>query len=100
MIRLSHVALYRSAHLEGRAVIASKQLCSSHYFHTALELRFLIEDSERPRGFYFMNLNRSRSDGLEGFTGMFTRGKVKSSARAGIQKVLEHSERSMELGPR
>ena len=30
----------------------------------------------------------------------FTRGKVKSSARAGIQKVLEHSERSMELGPR
>ena len=48
----------------------------------------------------FMNLNRSRSDGLEGFTGMFTRGKVKSSARAGIQKVLEHTESSMELGPR
>jgi len=28
------------------------------------------------------------------------RGRVKSSARAGIQKVLEHTERSMELGPR
>ena len=96
IVRLSHVTIYRPPDRDGQAVIASKQLYSSHYFHTALELRFLIEDAERPGGFYFMNLNRSRSDGLEGFKGLFTRGKVKSGARDGIQKVLEHTKRTLE----
>lgn len=95
-IRLSHVTIYSPPEQEDTAVIASKQLYSSHYFHTALELRFLLEDSNRPGGFYLMSLSRSRSDGLSGFKGRFTRGRVKSSARDGIETVLEFTKKTME----
>ncbi len=95
-VRLNHVTIYRPPNQEDRAVIASKQLYSSHYFHTALELRVLLEESDRPGGFYLMSLSRSRSDGLTGFTGRFVRGRVKARARDGIEAVLKYTKKTME----
>lgn len=101
IVRSNHVTLYRPPQQEDRAVIASKQLYCTHYFHTALELRFLIEDSRRPGGFYIMSLKRSRSDGLTGFTGRLIRGRVRKSARDGLEEVLTHTKKSMEaLNPK
>jgi hypothetical protein len=97
VVRLSHVTIYRPPGVKNSAAIASKQLYASHYFHTALELRLVLEDPARPgAGFYLLSLNRSRSDGLSGFTGTLIRGRVKERTRAGQEKVLQHTKQTME----
>ena len=80
------------------AVIAGKQLYASHYFHAALELRFLIKDSSRPdaTGFYLITLDRSRSDGLTGLKGGLIGGMLRRRSREGLQSYLEHSKTSLE----
>ena len=92
--RVNHVVIYRPEWTDS-AVIASKQIYGSHYFHTALELRALWVDPNRP-GFYFMVLNRSRTDGLEGFVGMLLRGRVRSRARDSLHRLLEYTKQAME----
>jgi hypothetical protein len=68
--------------------VAAKQLYSSHYFWTALELRVLVPDPSRGAGFWFVTVNRSRSDGLSGFVGRVIRGKVREAARSGLETGL------------
>lgn len=100
IIRLNHVTLYRRTDgPDSSAVIASKQLYCSHYFHTALELRYLAKDTARPdaRGFFLMTLNRSRADGLTGFQGLFVRGRVRDRTRDGLHSHLEATKRNIEL---
>jgi hypothetical protein len=92
-IRLNHVVIAERA--EGIAV-ASKQLYASHYFWTALELRVLVPDPPRGRGFWFVNVNRSRSDGLSGFVGKLIRGKVRGEAASGMEAVLNVTKTSLE----
>ena len=77
-------------------VIAIKQLYASHYFHTTLELRFLIDD-ERPGrdGSWLISVTRSRSDGLTGVTGLFVRPVVNSRSRDAVRKYLEHVKRQI-----
>ncbi len=68
-LRVNHMTIYRP---EGESVpvtIVSKQLYASHYFRAALELRFLVPLENSADGFYFVWLNRSRTDGLEGLFG-------------------------------
>jgi hypothetical protein len=84
-IRINHVAVQENA---DATIVASKQLYSSHYFWTALELRALVPQPSRGNGFWFVNVNRSRSDGLSGFVGRIIRGKVRDSARQGLEAAL------------
>jgi hypothetical protein len=92
-IRLSHVAIQES---QEATIVASKQLYSSHYFWTALELRALIPDRSRGSGFWFVNVNRSRSDGLTGFVGRLIRGKVREGARNGLESALTGARKKLE----
>ena len=62
-IRISHVTMARQP---AGAVVVSKMLYASHYFWTAIELRVLVPDPARGEGFWFVTVNRSRSDGLSG----------------------------------
>jgi hypothetical protein len=80
------------------AVIAGKQLYADHYFHAALELRFLIRDSSRPdaTGFYLITLDRSRSDGLTGLKGGLIGGTLRRRSREALQSYLEHSKARVE----
>ena len=71
----SHSIFGRLRTLLSSAVIASKMLYASHYFWTALETRALIPDTSRGSGFWFITVNRSRSDGLSGFVGRLIRGR-------------------------
>ena len=84
-IRITHVAIQRS---DDATIVAAKQLYSSHYFWTALELRVLVPDPSRGAGFWFVTVNRSRSDGLSGFVGRVIRGKVREAARSGLETGL------------
>lgn len=103
VVRLSHVVIYP---IEGaRAaeyVIASKMLHASHYFHTGLELKYLVKDSANPdaKGFYFVSVNRSRSDGLTGFFGGIVRSRAQSGARAGLAGAMRNTKQILEAGNR
>jgi hypothetical protein len=92
-IRINHVVITEGN--EGVAV-ASKRLYASHYFWTALELRVLVPDPPRGRGFWFVTVNRSRSDGLSGFSGKMIRGKVRGEAASRMEAVLKVTKTSLE----
>jgi hypothetical protein len=92
-IRINHVAIQEGA---DATIVASKQLYSSHYFWTALELRALVPDPSRGTGFWFVNVNRSRSDGLTGFVGRMIRGKVREGARKGLESALGFTKKKLE----
>ena len=92
-IRINHLTI---ANRESHVVVASKMLYASHYFWTAIELRVLVPDPARGEGFWFANVNRSRSDGLDGFTGSMIRGKVQSGALQGMQNSLASTQKRME----
>jgi hypothetical protein len=92
-IRINH---FVTARIPEGAIVASKMLYATHYFWTALEFRVLIRDAARGDGFWFVTENRSRSDGLTGFTGRVVRGKVRSGAEKGSQTQLQLTKRTLE----
>ena len=71
-------------------------LYASHYFWTGLELRALVPDPSRGPGFWFVTVNRSRSDGLSGFTGMLLRGVVEGEVQEGAMAALTYTKQTME----
>ena len=92
-IRISHLTIREGP---GDAVVASKMLYASHYFWTGLELRALVADPARGPGFWFATVNRSRSDGLSGFTGTILRRKVQGEVEKGARTGLEATKRMLE----
>jgi hypothetical protein len=99
-VRVNHVIIYPLAAKPSGVshVIAIKQLYASHYFHTALELRFLVEDDRPPagRGFYLLSIIRSRADGTTGLKGSFLRPIISRRARTGVRGYLEYLKRQVE----
>lgn len=95
-VRINHLVIQnRPAHI----VIASKMLYASHYFWTALEQRVLTPDPARGKGFWFVTISRSRSDGLTGFVGGLIRGRVQSEAQKGTEAVLKATKAKLEGRP-
>jgi hypothetical protein len=94
-IRMTHLVIDQQP---THVAIASKMLYASHYFWTALELRVLIPDPARGPGFWFVSVNRSRSDGLSGFVGSMIRGKVRGEAEKGMVAVLKRTKAALEPG--
>jgi hypothetical protein len=100
-VRVNHVTIYP---LSGRPssdvayAIAIKQLYASHYFHTTLELRFLVADDRQPArgGFYLVSITRSRNDGMTGFTGSLLRPIISHRSRSAVRRYLEHVKRQVE----
>jgi hypothetical protein len=92
-IRISHLTVREGA--DG-TVVTSKMLYASHYFWTGLELRVLVSDPSRGSGFWFVTINRSRSDGLSGFTGMAVRGRVRSEVQEGSMAGLRKTKQMLE----
>ena len=82
-------------------VIAEKQLYSSHYFETALDLTFCIRGSDDPKesGFYLVKAMGSEQAGLTGVKGSMVRRIAVSHSVSDLQKslasikdVLEHQK--------
>ena len=92
-IRINHLTVVQEP---THAAVVSKMLYASHYFWTAIELRVLVPDPQRGPGFWFVSVNRSRSDGLTGFTGALLRGKVRDEAEKGMLAVLQSTKASLE----
>lgn len=92
-IRISHLTVREGP---DDTVVASKMLYASHYFWAGLELRALIPDPARGPGFWFVTVNRSRSDGLSGFKGIFIRRRVRSEVQAGALAILRMTKQRLE----
>jgi hypothetical protein len=92
-IRISHLVIQERSN---RTVVASKMLYASHYFWTALELRVLLLDPARGPGFWLVTINRSRSDGLSGFTGRVIRSRVRSEVEDGTRVALAATKTRLE----
>ena len=92
-LRISHMVIW-----EGKddTLVASKMLYASHYFWTALELRALFPDPARGQGFWLVIINRSRADGLSGFSGFFIRRRVRSEVLAGTLAILTGTKERLE----
>ena len=95
-IRINHLVIQENAN---ETIVASKMLYASHYFWTALEVRVLAPDPARGSGFWFITVNRSRSDGLSGFIGRILRGRVRNEVQQGTVAALKLTKARME-GPR
>lgn len=101
LFRINHVVIYPLAEGHNADVaIASKMIYASHYFHTALELRVLVRDSDNPSdvGFYLISMNRSRSDGLTGLFGSIVRSQAVKRARDGLAGALANGKTNLEAG--
>jgi hypothetical protein len=92
-IRINHLIIQDR---DDATVIVSKMLYATHYFWTALETRLLIPDASRGAGFWFVTVNRSRSDGLSGFVGRLIRGRVRNEARQGTLAGLTATKTKLE----
>ena len=95
-VRVNHLVIREGAE---ETVVASKMLYAGHYFWTGLELRVLVPDPSRGRGFWFVNVNRGRSDGLDGFTGSIVRGRVRSQAEESLSRSLIATKKKLEGVP-
>lgn len=78
-----------------RHVFATTQVHATHYFRTALDVRFVFEVPGQP-GFTIINTSRSRSDGLTGVFGWIVRAKVRGGARSGLEGYLAKMKTTLE----
>lgn len=100
VLRLNHVVVYRTGEpIATRYVVAVKQLYASHYFHTALEIRAVVDDAARPgKACYLVMMNMARSDGLSGMFGGLVKSKAVNGSRGGLVTALRAIKRLSEAG--
>jgi hypothetical protein len=90
-LRLLHIVImHGSSPNEPAYAIAEKQLYSSHYFATALDLTFCMRDSQDPKkpGFYLIRAMGSEQAGLTGFKGSIVR-------KAAVGRSVDALEKSL-----
>ena len=99
-VRVNHVTIYpvRDASPPIAYMIAIKQLYASHYFHTTLELRLLLDDEARDGdpGTALVSMTHARNDGMTGFRGLFLRPIISRRSRDGVAGYLEHVKQQVE----
>lgn len=97
VFRVNHVVIQPLTHTgPARFAVATKQLYANHYFHTALEVRVLVDVASDRAAHDLLVLNMARSDGLTGLFGGMVRAKVRAAARAGLTRALEGTKRVVE----
>jgi hypothetical protein len=90
-LRVLHIVTMRGSSPDEPAVaIAEKQLYSSHYFETALDLTFCFRDSRDPKkpGFYLIKAMGSEQAGLTGFKGSIVRRVAVDRSVSSLEKSL------------
>jgi hypothetical protein len=98
-LRVVHVLTLRRETPAGPVIIvAEKQLYSSHYFETALDLTFCIPetaDSSRP-GFYLIMAMGSEQAGLTGFKGSIVRKVAVDRSASSLKNSLMAIKNTLE----
>jgi hypothetical protein len=90
-LRIEHMVTMRGRPADPVAcAIAKKQLYSSHYFQTALDLSICVRDRDDPKrtGFYLIQALGSEQAGLTGAKGSMIRKYAVGRAVSNLQKAL------------
>jgi hypothetical protein len=101
-LRVVHVITLRGQGADPMAyAIAEKQLYSSHYFQTALDLTFCVRDGGNPgrSGFYLIKAMGSEQAGLTGVKGSIVRKVAVDRSVSSLQKSLEVIKETLEGKP-
>jgi hypothetical protein len=97
-LRVLHRITLRGSTGDPAYAIAEKQLYSSHYFQTALDLTFCISDqadAAQP-GFYLIRAMASEQSGLTGFKGSFVRKAATDRSASALHKSLTDIKNQLE----
>jgi hypothetical protein len=98
-LRMLHILTLRgSGPNEPAYVIAEKQLYSSHYFATALDLTFCVRDPKDPKkpGFYLLRAMGSEQAGLTGLKGSIVRKAAVGRSVSALEKSLSVIKSTLE----
>ena len=97
-LRIVHMVTMRGSPADPIAcAIAQKQLYSSHYFQTALDLSICVREGDDPKqsGFYLIKALGSEQAGLTGLKGSMVRkaavGRAVSNLQNGARGYQEHA---------
>ena len=94
--RIVHAITHHEAERGDVTIVALKQLYSSHYFETAIDLSVCVPDQTR-QGFYLITLKASTQAGLTGLKGSIVRkvavGRTRSSLEQGLATIKQELER-------
>ena len=71
-------------------VAASRTIYASHYFRDGLEVKHIVPVSAERSAFYLLSVNRSHSESLLGLKGLLLGGRIRSSARSGVERHVLH----------
>jgi hypothetical protein len=102
-LRIIHLAVTRGDPADDVAcAIAEKQLYSSHYFETALDLSFCIRDRDNSRhpGFYLIMAMGSEQSSLTGFKGEMIRKVAVGRSASNLQAALSNIRNTLEANRR
>jgi hypothetical protein len=97
-LRVIHVVTKKGQSANEPAyAIAEKQLYASHYFQTALNITFLVRNTDTSStGFYLLRAMGSTQAGLTGFKGSLIRSKAVKQAASFLEKWLEDLKNNLE----
>jgi hypothetical protein len=98
-IRIVQAIVYRGTRpTEPAYAVAVKQLYSSHYFETALDLTVCVKDKDGPGqgGFYLITLKGSKQAGLTGLKGGIVRKVAVDKTRSSLERTLVSIKKKLE----
>jgi hypothetical protein len=98
-IRIIQAIFYRGTRsTEPAYAVAVKQLYSSHYFETALDLTVCVKGTDGPgqRGFYLITLKGSKQAGLTGLKGGIVRKVAVDKTRSSLDRTLVSIKKKLE----
>lgn len=101
-LRIVQAIVYHGAKpTEPAYAVAIKQLYSSHYFETALDLTVCVRETEgaNPNGFYLITLKGSQQAGLTGFKGGIVRKVAVGKTRSSLEHALATIKQKLEATP-
>jgi len=101
-LRVIHVVTLKGRNADEPVYsIAEKQLYSSHYFQTALDLTFCVRDPNETNaaGFYLIKVMGSEQAGLTGFKGSIVRRVATDRSASSLQKSLATIKQALEEKP-
>jgi hypothetical protein len=92
-LRLEHRIIYKRNDSQQAFTVAEKQLYSSHYFQTALDMTACVPDQN---GFYLITAKGSQQAGLTGLKGNIVRGVAISKTKSSLEQALESIKKKLE----
>jgi hypothetical protein len=98
-LRIVQAIVYRGARpTEPEYAVAIKQLYSTHYFETALDLTVCVKGTDSPnqRGFYLITLKGSKQAGLTGLKGGIVRKVAVDKTRSSLERALASTKQKLE----